>query len=241
MSFFPPFDFSGVEYLEKIGVTRYKIASLEITDIPLIHKVAQTGKPIIISTGVATESDIDLAVKTCLDVGNENITLLKCTSQYPASIADANLQTIPDMKKRFGIEVGVSDHTMGSLVPIVAVSLGARVVEKHFILDRSIGGADSSFSMQPDEFADMVLAVRAAELALGQVCYDVTDTDRNRRRSLFAVENIKAGELFTNDNVKSVRPGYGLRPNMLTGVLGKSAAVDIDKGTPLSTSLISAV
>ena len=237
--FSSPFDKEGVDFLESINVPIYKIASLEITDIPLIEYAASKGKPMIISTGVADNEDIQLALDTCFKTGNNQITLLKCTSQYPATIEDANLQTIPDMKKRFGVEVGVSDHTMGSLVPIVAVSLGAKVVEKHFILDRNLGGPDSAFSMEPQEFKEMVRAIRQAEAALGKVTYKVSENDRNRRRSLFAVKDIKAGEPFTDENVRSIRPGYGLHPKHLKEILGKKAKTDIKRGTPLSWDDIS--
>ena len=231
--FSSPFDKEGVDFLESINVPIYKIASLEITDIPLIEYAASKGKPMIISTGVADNEDIQLALDTCFKAGNNQITLLKCTSQYPATIEDANLQTIPDMRKRFCVEVGVSDHTMGSLVPTVAVSLGAKVVEKHFILDRNLGGPDSAFSMEPQEFKEMVRAIRQAEAALGKVTYKVSENDRNRRRSLFAVKDIKAGEPFSEENVRSIRPGYGVHPKYLNEILGKKAKTDIKRGTPL--------
>ncbi len=237
--FSSPFDKEGIDFLESINVPIYKIASLEITDIPLIEYAASKGKPMIISTGVADNEDIQLALNTCFKTGNNQITLLKCTSQYPATIEDANLQTIPDMKKRFGVEVGVSDHTMGNLVPIVAVSLGAKVIEKHFILDRKLGGPDSAFSMEPEEFKEMVKTVRQTEAALGKVTYKVSENDRNRRRSLFVVKDIKAGEPFTDENIRSIRPGYGLHPKYLKKILGKKAKTDIKRGTPLSWDDIS--
>jgi pseudaminic acid synthase len=232
--FSSPFDQEGIDFLESINVPIYKIASLEITDIPLIEYAASKGKPMIISTGVAEIDDIQLALDTCRKVGNNQITLLKCTSQYPATLKDANLLTIPEMKQRFGAKVGVSDHTMGSIVPIVAVSLGATVVEKHFILDRKLGGPDSAFSMEPNEFKEMVQSVRQAEAALGKVTYKVSENDRNRRRSLFVVKDIKAGEPFTDENVRSIRPGYGLHPKYLKEILGKKAKTDIKRGAPLS-------
>ena len=232
--FSSPFDKEGVDFLESINVPLYKIASFEITDIPLIEYVASKGKPMIISTGVAEIEDIELALETCRCVGNNEITLLKCTSQYPATVKDANLLTIPDMKKRFGVNVGVSDHTMGSLVPTVAVSLGATVVEKHFILDRSLGGPDSSFSMEPHEFKEMVDSIRQTEAALGKVTYHVSENDKNRRRSIFVVKDIKAGEKFTEDNIRSVRPGYGLHPKYLKDVLGTVAKDEMKKGAPLT-------
>jgi len=236
--FSSPFDKEGVDFLESINVPYYKIASMEITDTTLIEYVASKGKPIIISTGVAEIEDIQLAIDVCHKAGNTNITLLKCTSEYPASIEKANLLTIPDMKKRFGVEVGVSDHTMGSLVPTVAVSLGATVVEKHFILDRKLGGPDSAFSMEPSEFKKMAEAVRQAEAALGQVTYDVSENDKNRRRSLFVIKDIKAGEVITYENVRSIRPGFGLHPKYIKDIIGRKVNQDVQKGTPIDMDLI---
>lgn len=236
--FSSPFDKEGVDFLESIDVPYYKIASMEITDIPLIEYAASKGKPMIISTGVAEIEDIQLVLDTCRKVGNNDITLLKCTSQYPATIEDANLLTIPDMKHRFGVKMGVSDHTMGSLVPTVAVSLGATVVEKHFILDRKLGGPDSAFSMEPQEFKEMVQSVRQVEAALGKVTYNISEKDKNRRRSLFAVKDIKAGEKFTIENVRSIRPGFGLHPKYLKVVLGQKAKIDLKKGEPLDFNAI---
>ncbi len=234
MEFFSsPFDINGVDFLETLNVPKYKIASFEITDIPLIKHAASKNKPMIISTGLAETEDIKLAVEACREVGNEDITLLKCTSQYPATVEDANLLTIPDLKKRFGVKVGVSDHTMGSIVPVVAVSLGAKVIEKHFILDRSLGGADSAFSMEPEEFSEMVKAARQAEKALGQVVYEVTDPNKLRRRSLFVVEDIKQGEIFSAKNIRSIRPGHGLAPKFYDTVLGEKATQDLKRGQPL--------
>jgi pseudaminic acid synthase len=231
--FSSPFDLEGIDFLETLNVPKYKIASFEITDIPLIEYAASQGKPMIISIGVAEIEDIQLVLETCRNVGNEDITLLKCTSQYPATIEAANLLTIPDMKKRFGVNVGVSDHTMGSLVPLVAVSLGATVVEKHFILDRSFGGPDSAFSMEPKEFKEMVNAIREVEAALGKVSYDVSEKDKNRRRSLFVVNDIKAGEVITKENVRSIRPGFGMHPKYYTEILGKRVISDLEKGDRL--------
>lgn len=231
--FSSPFDFEGVDFLETIDCPIYKIASFEITDIPLIEYVARKGKPIIISTGVAELEDIQLAVDTCRKVRNNDITLLKCTSQYPAEIADANLATIPDMKKRFNVEVGVSDHTMGSIVPMVAVTLGATVVEKHFILDRNMGGADSAFSMEPAEFKDMVDKVRSVESSLGSVNYTVSEADKLKRRSLFAVNNIEQGEMFTKENIRSLRPGQGVHPKLYSKLIGKTADKEYRKGDPI--------
>jgi pseudaminic acid synthase len=231
--FSTPFDLEGVDFLEGINVPFYKIASLEITHIPLIEYVASKGKPIIISTGVAEIEDISLAIETCRKVGNEDITLLKCTSNYPADVSDANLLTIPDMRDRFGVKIGVSDHTMGSTVPIVSVALGATVVEKHFILNRSLGGPDAAFSMEPDEFAAMVKGVREAEGSLGKISYEVSDKNKMRRRSLFVARDIKEGEVFTEKNIRSVRPGYGLPPKLLKEIIGKKAKVDLYRGQPL--------
>ena len=232
--FSSPFDLEGVDFLESIEVSLYKIASFEITDIPLIEYVAKKGKPIIISTGVAELSDIELAIHTCKNVGNNDITLLKCTSEYPASVEQANLLTIPNLIEIFGLKVGVSDHTIGSTVPVVSVALGATVVEKHFVLDRDQGGPDASFSMEPQEFSDMVKAVRETEKAMGKVFYEVPDQNKLRRRSLFLAKDVKEGELFTLENVSSVRPGNGLHPKHYFEILGKKAKIDLEKGTPLS-------
>ncbi|MDA8769637.1 pseudaminic acid synthase [Schleiferiaceae bacterium] len=231
MDFFSsPFDLEGVDFLESMNVPKYKIASPEITDIPLIAHVASKGKPVIISTGMANEADIQLAIDTCKKEGNHDITILKCTSEYPAQIEQANLATIVDMKSRFGVQVGLSDHTMGSLVPTVAVALGATVVEKHFILDRSLGGPDAAFSMEPHEFKEMVQSVRQAESALGAVYYEVSEKDKNRRRSLFVVKNIKKGEVITEENVRSIRPGFGMHPKELKNWLGKPSPKSFERG-----------
>lgn len=232
--FSTPFDIAGVDFLESLNIPIYKIASFEINDIPLIRYVAQKGKPMIISTGVADLTDIQLALDTCYSVGNYDITLLKCTSEYPATYEQANLLTIPDMISRFNLKVGVSDHTMGSLVPIVAVSLGARVVEKHFTLSRASGGPDSAFSMEPSEFADMVKSIRNVEHALGTIKYDITERERNKRRSLYAKKNISKGDIFTADNVGSYRPGYGLSPRYWDELLGKVSMREINKGDILT-------
>lgn len=231
--FSTPFDHTAVDFLESLDNPIYKIASFEITDVSLIRYAASKGKPMIISTGVAEVEDIILAIDACKSVGNDQITLLKCTSQYPARIEDANLMTIPDMKLRFNTEVGVSDHTLGSLVPTLAVTLGATVVEKHFTLDRKLGGVDSSFSMEPNEFKEMVQTVRLTQAALGNVKYDVSNKDKNKRRSLYVVKDMNAGDNFTNENVRSIRPGYGMHPKYLEMILGKKAKVDLDKGTAL--------
>jgi pseudaminic acid synthase len=238
--FSSPFDNQAVEFLESLGVQRYKIASLEITDIPLIRKVASTQKPIIISTGLACINDIQLALDACREVGNDMITLLKCTSEYPAQIVDANLNTMVDMKSRFDVEVGLSDHTLGAIVPVVATSLGATVIEKHFTLDRALGGPDASFSMEPSEFAEMVAAVRNAEVSLGSVDYSVKEKDKLRRRSLFVTKDVKKGETFTEHNIRSVRPGHGMHPSLIQNVIGAKANVDISEGTPLNETHIEA-
>ncbi|MEX1014977.1 MAG: pseudaminic acid synthase, partial [Candidatus Paceibacterota bacterium] len=236
--FSSPFDKEGVDFLETLHVPKYKIASFEITDIPLIHYTASKGKPIIISTGMAEIDDINLAVDTCHDAGNHDFILLKCTSDYPATIEDANLLTIPDMKVRFGVQVGVSDHTMGSTVPVAAVCLGAKVVEKHFILQRSMGGPDAAFSMEPEEFKQMVNDVRRTEKALGKIKYEVKDNDKLRRRSLFVTEDVESGTKVTHNNLRSVRPGYGLHPQNLNSVLGKTFTEDVKKGTPFRNKMI---
>ncbi|MBX9448448.1 MAG: pseudaminic acid synthase [Taibaiella sp.] len=231
--FSSPFDKEGVDLLFSLNVPRYKIASFEITDIPLIAYTASQGKPIIISTGVASLSDIELAVETCRESGNNDITLLKCTSEYPAAADMANLMTIPNLRDTFGVKVGLSDHTMGSTVPVVAVALGARVIEKHFILDRNQGGPDAAFSMEPEEFKQMVNACHEAMAALGEIKYELTERNRNRRRSLFVSCDIQKGEVITAENIKSVRPGFGLHPKYYFEVLGKKAKEDLQIGTPL--------
>lgn len=235
--FSTPFDKSSVDFLETLNNPIYKIASFEITDVELIKYAASKGKPMIISTGIATEDDINLALQACGSVGNDQVTLLKCTSAYPAQISDANLSMISDMQKRFQVPVGLSDHTMGTTVSVASVALGATVIEKHFIMDRKIGGPDASFSMEPDEFASMVKQVREVEKAMGQVSYPTDATKikgREFSRSLFVVSDVKAGDVFSEDNIRSIRPGNGLAPKYLSDVLGKRAAHDIERGTPLS-------
>jgi len=239
--FSTPFDRTAVDFLEDLGVGIYKIASFEITDIPLIEYAASKGKPMIISTGIATLADIEEAVNTCRRMGNNDITLLKCTSQYPAKPEDANLRTIPNLAQTFGVNVGLSDHTMGHAVAIAAVALGAQMIEKHFILDRAIGGPDASFSMTPDEFKQMVEGVRITEKALGRVNYDLTDkvkTSRQFSRSLFVAEDMKAGDLFTEINLRSVRPGFGLHTRHQKELVGKKSSRDITKGTPMAWNLV---
>lgn len=235
--FSTPFDFTAVDFLEAMDVPAYKIASFEVVDIPLIRRVAQTGKPMIMSTGMATLAEIDEAVRTAREAGCRQLALLKCTSAYPAPPEEANLRTIPHLAEAFGVVAGLSDHTLGIQVPVAAVALGARIIEKHFTLARSDGGPDSAFSLEPDEFKQMVDAVRITEKALGQVHYGITEKDagsRSLRRSLYVVKDVKAGEIFTQDNLRSIRPGYGLHTRYLDEVLGKPAAKDIERGTPLS-------
>lgn len=239
--FSTPFDKTAVDFLESLNNPIYKIASFEITDIPLIKYIASKHKPIILSTGIAMEEDIQLAVDTIRDEGCEDITLLKCTSAYPAPIEDANLLTIPDMKKRFGVKVGLSDHTEGSVVPMAAVALGAEMVEKHFIIDRSIGGPDSAFSMEADEFKRMVENIRQVEKSLGKVNYPTDSSKIKGRvfaRSLYVAEDIKAGEVVTEQNVRSIRPGYGLAPKYLPELLGKQVNRDLPKGIRMSLEYI---
>lgn len=230
--FSTPFDIEAVNFLESINVPKYKIASFEINHIPLIKYVASKGKPIIISTGVADEQDIKLAIETCRNEGNYDITLLKCTSQYPSKLEDANLAKMLDMKDRFKVKIGLSDHSEGYRVPVVAASLGAEIIEKHFILDRKIGGPDAFFSMEPNEFKNMVDEVRLVEKALGKVNYCVSDDQRGRRRSIFVSRDIKKGELINEDNIKIVRPGYGLHPKYYNQVIDTKATKDFKKGDP---------
>lgn len=230
------FDKTAVDFLEKMNVPAYKVASFEITDIPLIEYIASKGKPVIISTGIATLSDIEEAVSACKRMGNEQIILLKCTSAYPAPIEEANLLTILNMKETFRTVVGLSDHTLGSSVAIASVALGAKIIEKHFILDRNLGGPDAAFSMEPAEFKQMVKSIREVEKAMGKVTYDLTEKQKKSRmfsRSLFVVKDMKKGEVFTEENVRSIRPGWGLEPKYLKDVLGKKANSNLKKGTPI--------
>ena len=231
--FSSPFDREAVDFMEELDMPAYKIASLEVNDLPLIRCAASKGKPVIISTGAATLGDIEAAVEACHSVGNEDIALLKCTSEYPAPVERANLTMIPQMRNTFRVPVGLSDHTLGSVVPIAATALGARIIEKHFTLDRSLGGPDAAFSMEPDEFELMVRGVRDAEAAFGEIDYSLSERDALRRRSLFAVKDVKKGGVFTRDNVRSIRPGDGLAPRHVEEVLGKQATRDIKRGTPM--------
>ena len=238
--FSSPFDITAVDFLEELDVPAYKIASFEIQDIPLIEYAASKGKPIIMSTGIADEEDIKLAIETCRKVGNDNIILLKCTSSYPAPLELANLNTIPDLKKRFSVEVGFSDHTYGSLAPTIAVTLGATIIEKHFILHKDVGGPDADFSLDVTEFTEMVNKVRQTEKLLGNISYEVSEkVKKNRKfaRSLFVVEDVKKGGIITKDNIRSIRPGNGLHPKYYKEIMGKTFTKDIIKGTPLNIKL----
>jgi pseudaminic acid synthase len=235
--FSSPFDKTAVDFLESLNTPAYKIASFEITDIPLIEYVASKGKPIILSTGIATTEDIELALDACRRLGNNDIALLKCTSSYPAPINEANICMVKDLAKRYNVISGLSDHTMGATVPVVATCFGAKIIEKHFILNREIGGPDASFSMNEEEFTQMVKAVREAESAIGKIDYALTEKQLKARdfcRSLYVVKDIKAGELISEDNVRSIRPGFGLHPKYLNIVLNKKAKHNIQFGSRLS-------
>jgi pseudaminic acid synthase len=239
--FSSPFDKTAVDFLENLNVPAYKIASFEITDIPLIEYVASKGKPVIISTGIAEINDIELALDACNRMGNWDIALLKCTSSYPAPIEEANICMIRDLAKRFKVISGLSDHTIGSTVPIVAAAFGAKIIEKHFIIDRSIGGPDASFSTNEQEFTDMVKAIREAENAIGKVDYSLTEKQKKGRdfsRSLYVVNNIKKGEKISEKNVKSIRPGFGLHPKYLKEILGKKAIKNAFKGDRFNFDII---
>ncbi|MDH2431304.1 pseudaminic acid synthase [Pokkaliibacter sp. MBI-7] len=241
VAFSTPFDASAVDFLESLQVPCYKIASFENNDLPLIRKVAATGKPIIMSTGMASAGELEEAVACARDAGCKELILLKCTSAYPAPADEANLLTIPHMKSMFGCEVGLSDHTLGLAVPIVAVTLGASVIEKHFVLDRSEGGVDSAFSLQPEELSQLVEQTRIAAAALGYVCYGGSASEqpsKKFRRSLYIGSDVKAGQVITEDHVRVIRPGLGLAPRYLHSVIGKRARVDLLKGTPLSWSVL---
>ena len=240
--FSSPFDHSAVDFLETMGVPAYKIASFELVDLHLIQRVARTGKPIIMSTGMATLAEIDEAVHTAREAGATQIALLKCTSAYPAPPEEMNLRTIPHLAAAFQVPAGLSDHTLGIAVPVAAVALGACLVEKHLTLSRSNPGPDSAFSIEPQEFKAMVEAIRVAEKAVGDVSYLVTageQVSRVFRRSLFVVEDMKAGDVFTEENVKSIRSGYGLKTRYLHDILNKTILKDAKKGTRLSWDLIS--
>jgi N-acetylneuraminate synthase len=235
------FDTTAVDFLERMDVPAHKVASFELVDLPLIRKMACTGKPLIMSTGMATVEEIDEGLKCAREAGATEIALLKCTSAYPAPPEEMNLRTIPEMQRRFNVPVGLSDHTMGIAVPVAAVALGACIIEKHLTLSRSVPGPDSAFSLEPQEFKAMVDAVRIAEKALGEVYFGLSEKEkasRAFRRSLYVVEDVKQGEVFTAENVRSIRPGNGLHTRHLNDVLGKSAARGIERGTPLSWEFV---
>lgn len=236
--FSTPFDKTAVDFLESINVLKYKIASFEAIDIPLIEYTASKGKPMIISVGICSEEEIKEAIVACHNVGNTDVTVLKCTSAYPAKLEDMNLLTIPDMISKFGVKIGLSDHSMNIETVVAAVALGAKVIEKHFTLDRALGGADAEFSLNIEEFAQMVKAVRNTEKVLGAVDYSVNQNNRTFARSLFVVKDIVEGEIFTEENIRSIRPGVGLAPKFLPDVLGKIATCDLKKGTPLGWDFI---
>ena len=239
--FSSPFDKTAVDFLENLDVPAYKIASFEITDIPLIEYVASKGKPIILSTGIAELEDIELALDACRRMGNNDIALLKCTSSYPAPINEANMLMVEDLAERFDVISGLSDHTMGATVPVVATCFGAKIIEKHFILDRSIGGPDASFSMNEEEFTAMVQAVREAESAIGVVDYTLTEKQAKGKdfsRSLYVVEDMKAGDIINEKNVRSIRPGFGLHPKYYNEILGKKVNINIEKGDRFSLESI---
>lgn len=239
--FSTPFDATAVDFLEALNVPFYKIASFENTDLPLIRKVARTGKPVIISTGLASLAEISEAVATIRNEGNNQIVLLKCTSAYPARAEDANLISIKNLRETLNVEVGLSDHTMGSIVPIVSVCMGATVIEKHFTISRSEGGVDSSFSMEPSEFRQMVDEVSKAQKSMGQVFYGISESEEKSfvfRRSLYVCEDMKAGAVFTEKNLRAIRPGKGLPPKYQDVFMGKKILKDVKKGTPVSWDLI---
>lgn len=240
VSFSTPYDKSAADFLEEMNVPCYKIASYEITDIPLIEYIASKGKPVIISTGIAALSDIEKAIDVCRNAGNNQIALLKCTTAYPTPLEEMNLRTIPNMQETFNVVVGLSDHTLSISTPVAAVALGASIIEKHLTLSRSFDGPDAPFSLEPEEFREMVKNVREAEKALGEISYKLTEKMKKSRelsRSLFVTKDMKKGETFTEDNVRSIRPGYGLAPKYLKDVLGKRAVHDIKQGTPLTLGL----
>ena len=239
--FSTPFDSTAVEFLEEMDVPAYKVASFELVDIPLLQKIGSTKKPVIMSTGMASLTEIEEAVMTLREAGCSEIAILKCTSAYPAPAEEMNLRTIPHLSEAFGCPVGLSDHSLGIAVPVAAIPLGACIIEKHFTLSRAIPGPDSAFSLEPQEFWEMVKAIRIAEKALGTITYTPSAQEekmRVYRRSLFVVKDVKAGERFTQDNVRSIRPGYGLHTKYLGNILGRNASRDIERGTPVSWDLV---
>ena len=240
IAFSTPFDATSVEFLESLEVSCYKISSFEIIDLPLIKQVAETGKPMIISTGMASIAEIDDAVRTARKNGCKDLVLLKCTSNYPASPENSNLATLPHLKDLFGVQVGLSDHTLGVGVAIASVALGATVIEKHFTLDRSDGGVDAAFSLEPDELKQLVVETERAALALGQISYGSTDAERSSlqyRRSLYITKDLQAGDILSADNLRSIRPGHGLSPKYYPIVLGKEIRKAVGAGTPLQHNL----
>lgn len=239
--FSTPFDKTSVDFLESIGVKKYKIASFEAVDYELIKYTASKGSPVIISTGISSFKEIQEAIDICKSAGNSDITILKCTSAYPAGAEDMNLLTIKDMIEKFtpqGIKVGLSDHSTNNEISIAATALGATVIEKHFTLDRALGGADAGFSMNPDEFKELVNSIRLTEKALGRVCYDVNEKNRALARSIFAIKDIKKGEKLTEKNIKIIRPGFGLHPKYYNDIIGKSAKRNIKYGTPIHKEML---
>jgi pseudaminic acid synthase len=239
--FSSPFDNTAVDFLETLNTPAYKIASFEITDIPLIEYVASKGKPVIISTGIAGIDDIELALDACKRMGNNQIALLKCTSSYPAPMNEANLIMVKDLADRFNVISGLSDHTLGMNAPVIAITFGAKIIEKHFILDRSIGGPDASFSLNEAEFTAMVKAVREAEEGIGTVDYTLTKkqiSGREFSRSLYVVEDVKMGDLISKENVRSIRPGFGLHPKYFNDIVGKTFKKDVNKGVRMSFDLV---
>ena len=241
LGFSTPFDDTSVDFLEELDVPCYKIASFENVDIPLIRKVARTGKPMIVSTGMTTVSEIAELVRTARENGCRDLTLLKCTSNYPASAEGTNLRTIPHMRELFNCEVGLSDHTLGIGVAVTSVALGASVIEKHFTLSRADGGVDAAFSLEPDEMAQLVRECRSAALAMGEVCYEIADQEKKSlrfRRSLYIVEDMKAGDVITAENMRRIRPGLGLSPKYYEAVLGRRVKCDVARGTALSWDVL---
>ena len=241
LAFSTPFDKTAVDFLENLNVPCYKIASFENTDLPLIKYVAATGKPMIISTGMATFAELDETVEAAKSAGCKDLVLLKCTSTYPSTPDDSNILTIPEMRKRYGCEIGLSDHTMGIGVAVAAVALGATVIEKHFTLQRSDGGVDSAFSMEPQEMAQLVIETERAWQAMGKLHDGPTEKEKSSlvfRRSLYVVEDMKVGDTFTAKNLRAIRPGYGLAPKFYDDTIGKTVKRDVVRGTPLSHDLI---
>jgi N-acetylneuraminate synthase len=239
--FSSPFDVTAIDFLETLSVPAYKIASFELVDIPLIKKAARTGKPVIVSTGMGTLCEIEEAVQAAREAGARELALLKCTSAYPASPGEINLRTIADFSRRFGLPIGLSDHTLGIHVAVAAVASGAQIIEKHITLSRSKVGPDSAFSLEPNEFKSLVVAVRQTEEALGAIRYEPTEREgpsRRFRRSLFVVEDVRAGEAITSSNIRSIRPAAGILPKHYDEVLGRRFARDVKHGTPLTWDLL---